>query len=380
MTEKNNIPDGVNTKVTTTRAELEPLQNRLQIWLGEKLSDPGLIVEHLERNKSSGMSNVSVLFTVGRTMDGVRQCSEYVLRMAPEDTALPVFREYKLSEQAAVMNAVADCGNVPVPRVHWVQDNGQALGQPFLVMDRAHGLAPQDNPPYVFDSWLLDESADELGKLQRSSVEVLAGIHETPIPESVFNSELQKTPQEQLRSLYDSEVAYYEWTITSGGVRIPLIDEGFRWLRAHWPSSDLSSTLCWGDARIGNILYRGSMPTAVLDWEAAMVGPPELDVSWFIFFHRMFQDMAEGFGKPGLPNFLRPVDVIAQYQELTGRTLINMRFFLVFAAVRCAIILARIKQRSVHFGDVPQPDTADEYVRHYRMLDQLINDNYDWGI
>lgn len=111
-----------------------------------------------------------------------------------------------------------------------------------------------------------------------------------------------------------------------------------------------------------------------------MVGPPELDVSWFIFFHRMYQDMAEDFGKPGLPNFLRPADVISQYEELTGRTLVDMKFFFVFAAVRCAIILARIKQRSVHFGDVPQPDTADEYVRHYRMIDQLINDNYDWGI
>ena len=40
----------------------------------------------------------------------------------------------------------------------------------------------------------------------------------------------------------------------------------------------------------------------------AALGPRELDVSWFIFLHRFFQDIATFFGQPGLPGFLRRSD------------------------------------------------------------------------
>lgn len=57
---------------------------------------------------------------------------------------------------------------------------------------------------------------------------------------------------------------------------------------------------------------------AVLDWEMAALGPRELDVSWFIFLHRFFQDIAQFFDQPGLPAFLRRSEVERCYQELTG--------------------------------------------------------------
>ena len=43
--------------------------------------------------------------------------------------------------------------------------------------------------------------------------------------------------------------------------------------------------LNWGDARVGNILYRDFAPIAVLDWEMATVGPREVDLAWMIFLH-----------------------------------------------------------------------------------------------
>ena len=60
----------------------------------------------------------------------------------------------------------------------------------------------------------------------------------------------------------------------------------------------------WGDARVGNTLYRDFTPVAVLDWEMATVGPREVDLAWMIFLHEFFDDMAERFGMPahdGLP-------------------------------------------------------------------------------
>ena len=49
------------------------------------------------------------------------------------------------------------------------------------------------------------------------------------------------------------------------------------WLLEADPGPDV---LSWGDARIGNIIYAGFEPAAVLDWEMAALGPRELDVSW----------------------------------------------------------------------------------------------------
>ena len=54
--------------------------------------------------------------------------------------------------------------------------------------------------------------------------------------------------------------------------------------------------LNWGDARVGNILYRDFAPIAVLDWEMATVGPREVDLAWMIFLHAFFHDMAVTFG------------------------------------------------------------------------------------
>lgn len=371
---------GVPTKVTTTDTDAGAVRGRLRDWLADQVGDPSLRVEDLSRNTSSGMSSDSILFTAVREVEGRAVRSEQVLRVVPEASALPVFPKYDLREQASVMNAVAAHGLVPVPTVGWVEETGDVLGRPFLVMDRAQGSAPQDNPPYVFEGWVRDAGAAQLAQLQRRSIDVLVGIHATPEPEAILGLEPGASGRRRLGQNVREAWSFYQWTVDSGGVRIPLIERGFDWLKASTPRATTGNVLCWGDARIGNILYESMTPTAVLDWEVATVGPPELDVAWFILFHRIYQDLAEQYGKPGLPDFLRPADVIAEYEQASGRTLESMDFHLTLAAVKAAIIFARIKARTVHFGDTAEPETTDEYVLHHRMLNQIIDNEYEWGI
>ena len=54
------------------------------------------------------------------------------------------------------------------------------------------------------------------------------------------------------RQLAD-QAAYYEWA--REGLRVPLIERTFAWLEEHLPADEGDPVLCWGDARIGNILY-----------------------------------------------------------------------------------------------------------------------------
>ena len=76
--------------------------------------------------------------------------------------------------------------------------------------------------------------------------------------------------------------------------------------------------LCWGDSRIGNVLYRDFEPVGVLDWEMAAIGPREMDLSWMVFAHLVFESITEVFELPGMPHFLREEDVQATYAEITG--------------------------------------------------------------
>jgi aminoglycoside phosphotransferase (APT) family kinase protein len=110
----------------------------------------------------------------------------------------------------------------------------------------------------------------------------------------------------------------------------------------------------------------------------AAIGPRELDVGWFVFLHRFFQDIAEFFEVEGLPDFLRRSDVEQCYQELTGWQLRDMDFYLTYAALRHAIIMARIKRRMIHFGEDEVPEDPDDYVMHRASLERLLAGTYRW--
>jgi aminoglycoside phosphotransferase (APT) family kinase protein len=159
---------------------------------------------------------------------------------------------------------------------------------------------------------------------------------------------------------------------------VPIIERSFDWLAEHWPHEPGPDVLTWGDARIGNIIYRGFQPAGVLDWEMAALGPRELDVGWFLFLHRFFQDIAEVFEVTGLPDFLRRSDVERCYQELSGSSLRDMDFYLTYAALRHAIVMSRIKRRMIHFGEDEVPADPDDYVMHRASLEKLLAGTYRW--
>jgi aminoglycoside phosphotransferase (APT) family kinase protein len=66
------------------------------------------------------------------------------------------------------------------------------------------------------------------------------------------------------------------------------------------------------------------------------------------------------------------------YQELSGYSLRDMDFYLTYAAVRHAIVMARIKRRMIHFVEDQVPDDPDDYVLHRAGLDKLLAGTYRW--
>jgi aminoglycoside phosphotransferase (APT) family kinase protein len=365
-------------KMTVSERGIGALATALQDWLTDRLGRPGQLTVSGVRTPGSGLSSTSVLFEASWISQDTRQGGAYVARMAPEDSAVPVFPHYDLAAQFEVIGQVAARCSVPLPKLRWNEPEGGPLGTPFFVMDQVDGRIPLDNPPYVFTGWLLEAAPSERALLQRASIAVLAELHAIAEPGVAFPGLRPPDGMDSLRSHVASQADYYRWALADDGIRVPIIERGLRWLADHWPSDRGPDVLCWGDARIGNIIYQGFEPVAVLDWEMASLGPRELDVGWFVFLHQFFQDIAEVFGLDGIPDFLRRSDVEQCYQELSGYSLRDMDFYLTYAALRHAIIMARIKRRMIHFGEDQVPDDPDDYVLHRASLEKLLAGTYRW--
>lgn len=354
---------------TSTR-DHETLRTELEAWLADQLpagAEPRIV--HFEVPSSNGLSSETILLDLESDHGGERRTERLVARLAPPDTAVPVFPVYDLDRQAQVMRLVATHTSVPVPRVRWSEPDAGPLGSPFFVMDRVDGLVPPDLLPYNLGSWLSQGDPTEQRRLQDATVGVLAELHGIDDATSVF-SFLALGPGSALAAHVADQHDYYTWV--ADGLRIPLLEDCFAWLQAHWPAEESSTTFSWGDSRIGNILYRDFRPVAVLDWEMATLGPPELDLGWLIFMHHFFEGVAAQFNLPGMPDFLRADDVATTYESLTGHTPRDLDFYLLYAALRHGIIMSRIQRRAIHFGEATMPEDPNDLIAHRATIEAML--------
>ncbi|WP_158883680.1 phosphotransferase family protein [Amycolatopsis anabasis] len=370
-------PPTVARPTTSTRDPGE-LGRRLGRWLAATLP-PGSApeVSAVELASGNGMSSETVLFDATWQESGARRTRPLVARVAPEPSTLPVFPVYDMQRQFRVMRTIRACSRIPVPAVLWSETDEQALGAPFFVMERVTGLVPPDVMPYNFGSWLTDASPAERARLQESSVQVLADLHgiSRPVERFGFLRAEQPTGATALDAHVTGQRAYYDW-VSSDGIRSPLIEAGFSWLDAHRPRQPGPTVLSWGDARIGNIMYRDFQPVAVLDWEMAGLAPPEVDLGWLIYLHRFFEDLATAAGLPGMPDFLRRDDVADRYWRMTGYRPADLDFYTLYAALRQAIVMFRVQRRRIHFGEAEPPANPDDMIMHRRALEAMLAGTY----
>jgi aminoglycoside phosphotransferase (APT) family kinase protein len=373
-------PTGADLRRTSR--DLEQLRFALQGWLGQRLppgADPK--IPSLTTSAATGMSSETVLFPATWTGEhGAVHTEDLVCRIAPDPEDVPVFPSYDMRGQFEVIKLVGELTSVPVPKVRWLEEDTSLLGTPFFLMDRVDGTAPPDNPPYTFGSnWLADASDEQRGVMERSTIDVLAELHDIAGAERRFG--FLFTPAEQaagptpLHRKVARTRSWYDWTV-AGGVRSPLVERGFAWLEEHWPSDPGATVLSWGDSRVGNVLYRDFLPVAVLDWEMAAVCPREVDLGWLIYGHRIFQDMAAAYELPGVPGLLERDAVTAYYEAKTGYTPRELDFYLAYSALQYAIVFLRTGSRAVHFGEAAMPEDPDELLFNREPLERMLVGTY----
>jgi aminoglycoside phosphotransferase (APT) family kinase protein len=364
-----------------TRSSRDPavLRANFERWLASRVPGRQATVTDVRIPESNGMSSETLLLdATWLDDDGKPQVHHLVARVAPADVDVPVFSTYDLSAQFQVMRLVEANSDVPVPATLWLEEDPGVVDAVFFIMERVDGRVPPDVMPYTFEGWLLDADPADRRHLQDATAAVLAGIHaidlETVSASGTDTSFLAyhcdgDTP---LRRHVQHWHDYYEWM--RGDTRLPLAEAAFAWLDEHWPRDEGPAVLTWGDARIGNMIYQGFTPAAVLDWEMAGIGPAGIDVGWMMFLHTFFQDLAEMLELPGLPDMFQPDDVMAAYVAAGGEPIADLDFYIVYAALRHALVMARVYTRRVHFGEAEATSDPDDAIMHRARLAQLLQD------
>lgn len=358
-------------RLRVSQRDPEALRARLRAWLATRLpagADPEVI--SLDVPPGNGMSSETVLFDASWRDGAEVVMRSMVARIAPQAESLPVYPVYDIVRQFRVLSELGRLGTVPVPPALWVETDSDVLGSHFLVMERVDGVIPPDMPPYTFGGWLLDATHEQRATLRRETLRALAALHRTPASDPRFAFLAFDLPGDTpLRRHYAWERELYEWVVGDGR-RSPLIEDGFAWLERNWPAES-EPVVTWGDARIGNVIYRDFRPVALLDWETPGLAPAEVDVGWFIWMHWSFQDIASMLDLPGLPDMMRIEDVVADYVAAGGREPRDLQWFITYAAVRFAIVISRVGRRMIQFGEREPVADVDDLLFNGALMRRL---------
>jgi aminoglycoside phosphotransferase (APT) family kinase protein len=329
---------------TMWQRDLESDRDKLTAWLRAKLPDArDLRLSELLAPQTSGFSNDTLLFDLEYSRGGRAVREALVVRIEP--IGFQVFPQYDLARQFRTMQLLAPTA-VPVPRTYWLETaDRDVLGGAFYVMGQVRGRVPTDQPPYHAGGWMTEASPAEREAIWWAGVDMLATIHGLDYRalgfEALAQPNLGPTPLDWQLAYYDG---YLAWA--ASGRPQPLIERALEWLRGRQPAGE-PTVLCWGDARIGNIIYDGTRPAAVLDWEMVALGSPEMDLAWSIFLDRHH---SEGLGMPRLEGFPSYADTVARYESRTGHRVAHLHYYQVLAGFRFAVIMLRIAQQMVTYG------------------------------
>lgn len=298
----------------------------------------------------SGLSSETVFVQAGTR--------SLVVRLPP--VGEPLFPDYDLSRQLRVQTALAPT-TVPVAAPVSLETDEQWVGAPFLVMPRIAGRTLTTAPPYPGDGWLHDADPAVQSQVFHDLAGLLARIHLLD-PSQLDLGELSGGGP-TLTGMLDYWSGYLDWA-TNDLASARVYRDGLDWLADHLPDTD-EVALLWGDPQLPNLVYDDdARPVAVLDWEMATLGPPEVDLGWFLALHESAGETAGRTlpGDPGREAF------VASYAEALGRPVGDLRWYELFAHVRSGAIVLRIGELMARAG-VPSTWTADvPQPRHVRRL------------
>jgi aminoglycoside phosphotransferase (APT) family kinase protein len=329
----------------------ETISDRLTTWLATKQpSWRNIAVAPLAVQLGSGFSAEISFIDVTYTDDAGPHARTLVLRLQPQ-TFEVVFGS-DLSIQANMMHRLNEIGGIAVPAWIGLEKDPSLLGAPFLVMGRVEGQSAAQRPNYNTVGFLVDFSPEQRRQAWANAIEAFAKLHALDWQDG-FN--FLARPDRGVSGL-DQYIGYLtEWHRFAGkGRKMPIADAAMEYVTNNRPK-DSETCVLWGDPTPSNTMFNpdGSI-AALIDWELAALGPPELDLAWWMYFDDLF---SRRFGVTRLPGLPTRDETIAIYEAASGRKVQHLEYYDIVAALRMALVAIGAFDRQVSLGNI-KPDNA----------------------
>jgi aminoglycoside phosphotransferase (APT) family kinase protein len=146
---------------------------------------------------------------------------------------------------------------------------------------------------------------------------------------------------------------------------LPDFDAAGAWLAEHLPQSP-PSTVVHGDYRLGNVMFAGEAPArlvGVFDWEMATIGDPLADLGYlctlWVDRHDPTGGMFELSGVTREEGFPLREELIARYEERSGRSMTDIRWYRTLALWKSIVFMEGNYKRAVSGA------TDDPYLKGF---------------
>jgi aminoglycoside phosphotransferase (APT) family kinase protein len=303
-----------------------------------------------------GHSNVTYLLRRGAT--------ELVLRRPPRPPLPP--SAHDVLREAQLLRAV-EHADVRTPRVLAVCDDETVIGAPFYVMERVEGDVITTQLPAALDA------PEQRRRIADELIDALVEVH--AVDWRACGLEGYGKPSGYLERQLRRFGGLWEHNKTR---ELPTLDRVTTWLAQHRPESR-EATIVHGDYRLGNTMFAPGAParlSSIFDWELATIGDPLADVGYFTATYAQEGDAGTIFTLGAVttqPGFPSRAELIARYEERSGRSMRDVPWYATLALWKAAIFLEGSYKRLL-------AGTTDDPF--FQLLDEGVPAlaEYAWGV
>jgi aminoglycoside phosphotransferase (APT) family kinase protein len=316
-------PDVVDTPRDAAELEHPPLVVRepLEAYLDDQGIGSGRIeVERI----GEGHSNVTLMVQRGEV--------RVVLRRPPRPPLPP--SAHDVLREARVLSALENTP-VRVPPVLATCDDESVLGVPFFLMEEMHGSVVTSDIPAPLDS------PEQRLRISEELVDRLVEIHAVDWRDCGLEGYGKPTGylERQLRRFG----GLWDYNKTR---ELPVVEEVGDWLAANLPESP-PSTIVHGDYRLGNVMVADEPPArivAIFDWELSTIGDPLADIGYLTVTWVQGDDpddtsFARLSAATRRPGFMTRDELIARYEERSGRSMAALNWYQALALWKAAVFM-----------------------------------------